>query len=305
MGSEEKPTSRRTVLKGLLASGAIGYAGINAVSADTGSDMADFGDGIDGWRTEGPNKISRISEEEIPGADFSGGYALRTEVNRYPAVLGTTKDIVDRDLSDAEYIIADALVIDKDTSGEVEFKLELHHTDTPAGGSSNRGRGQSSPGNPLVNEVGVSNIPQLTFTQVYWDVRDVSDSVLEDVKRLRIYWEPEGEGTSGGGQGRGNGPGSNPGSFDDLLGDFILDRLRYVTDSSEVDGQLSVQAMNSHRRRHGRIVDREVDVGEDDYEEGRIILRDGTEIEYSFETVGDKKYIKMLDGEEFRLGEGW
>jgi hypothetical protein len=118
------------------------------VSAQTSSDtvvLGDFESGLDGWKTNGGNRLSRVSVEDRPAAVTSGEYALDVTVTGDPYPMIENKSRVKRaDFVGHPYLVADVAPSQvSDTASEVTFQFRYHHNAAPAkGGEGSSGKGK-------------------------------------------------------------------------------------------------------------------------------------------------------------------
>lgn len=304
---------RRTILQSTAAAGGLGLLPASA-GADRGSGtssrgksstddeiLGDFEGGLDGWRTNGGNELKQITEDDVPAGVTNGSHALQIEVNgdAYP-VIENKRRVRRADFTERPCLGLHVIALTKRTDSDLRLQFRLHHT--ASGGDQSNGSGSNGGRTPKskdsnVEKSGWKSISQLRPQELQWDMSGLSTDIRETAKRLEIVWYIEGHEPDGGPRGRTNG------EFD-YNGFVVFDDIRlYESPPISETARQHDKKLELHRN-HGMIVDRTFDERREDFERGRVVYADGTEISFSFEVLGEDKFAYTIDGETFKIGGG-
>lgn len=293
--------SRRNVLKTVPAAGAylsLGEFATGPVAAAEGGNgvrLGGFDDGLDGWKTTGGNKLTRVSEDEMPAAVTDGTHALAVEIDGdlHP-MIENKKRVKQADFEKHPYLLMDVVGYAEETDSDLVFTLRLHHTATPADGG---GKSKSGGKNVLVEESDEQTIAQLNPGQIRWDMTDLDDDVLRTAKRLEIVWYIEDHPPDKGHRGRAKG------DFD-YRGLVAFDDIRLTDDVVDVEAQARLEKKRDLHRKHGMIVERTFEEQSEGLERGTLQFADGAETSYVFEVLDDGRFRYTIDDETYKLGGG-
>lgn len=262
--------------------------------------LGGFEDDRDGWRTNGGNRLTRVTETDFPAGVTQGTHALKTEVrgDLYPMIENKSR-VKRADFADRPYLVADVLGGPvSDTESDITFKFRYHHRATPAsGGKDSGGKNGNQQKSVLVEESEPMTVSPILPTQLYWDMSDLDDEALANPERLEIVWYPTDHPPDGGPRGR-------SGGFD-YRGHVVFDNVR-LTDSV---GELSLSAIRTEvqnlKLNHGPLTETTVESRSESLEVGAFVFSDGATIPYEFEQQGEDKFAYTIDGDTFKLGGGW
>lgn len=304
----------------------IGMLG-GGISAGSGPDRSDLGtvddDGVslgsfetdlEGWKTTGGNELSLVSEEDVPTGVVTGSNGLEIRINgdMYPMIENTER-VQEADFLANPYLSFHVVGNAHETGSDLVFQILLRHTQgggNPGnggpgngnGGSNGKGNvGRGSLGNKSQNvtESELFVVPQYTPRRIEWDMTGLPDQALETANRVEIIWYLEDYEPDGGHRGRYNG------EFE-YEGKMVIDDIR-LTDSQQVDDARREKAKRrTLHRRHGMIVDVEIEERSEGHEHGTLVFVDGTEVSFEYERLDDDRERMTLDGEhfEYKLGDG-
>lgn len=294
--------------------------GVAAGRTGTGEDttyLGRFDDGLDGWKTTGGNELSRVSDEEMPVAVTAGEYALAVEVrgDRHP-LIENVRRVKNADFDERPYLLTHVIGIAEETDSDLVFRYRLHHTASPeeGDGSSDTGeddstgdggsQGGSGPGDGgggsggkdvLVEESEERRIPQLRPQHLRWNLGDVDEAKLESAKRLEIAWyladHPPDR----------NQRGHARGDFE-YHGTVAFDGIRLTADVAGAEALASRDKKLELHRRHGMLLERNVEERREGHVRGTLVFGDGAEIPYEFEVLAEGRFRYTIDGETFALG---
>lgn len=299
---------RRSLLQIATAAGGVGMLspsvaaapGQNNNGSNSGSitQLGDFETGLNGWTTNGGNKLRQSSSNEFPAGIDSGERALVTEVNGdlFP-MIENKKRVKKADFSNNPYLRMHVLAQANDTDSDLSFQFRLHHT--PVNGGKKKGRKKKrgdTPGSKDVNvkESDIKTVPQLRSKVVQWDMTDLSTEILEAATRLEIVWYLEEHEPDRGHRGRAKG------EFD-YDGIVIFDDIRLSDTIPVTESQQSHEKKRDLHSEHGSIADRVLEEQREGYERGTYVYSDGTEVPYEFELLSEG-YRYVIDGESFEIG---
>lgn len=325
MADHRSSTSRRSVLSGLLAGAALGVAGGSSAQATTGTDatgLGDFESGLDGWKTNGGNRLSRIHRSDAELGVRSGSYGMEVTVNgdAHPMIENKTR-VADADLVSNPYLACHVLAtLVSDTDSDLTFQFRLHHDGGDGLGSTKRGRGkgrgnsderagtpgkrrdkerqgrQSNEKPVLVEESPEMRVQTLQPAELAWDMSDISTEKREKAKRLEITWYPTDHPPQRGARGNANG-------FE-YTGGVVFDDIR-VTDDPDVVSQATFRR---HWRQllfeHGRHVETRPQSRTETTEEGVLVFESGTELSYTFRLLEDGSSTLTIDGTTYEFEGG-
>lgn len=300
---------RRSILKLAALGGGVGVLATGtaagkssgtpgAASKDDATRLGDFEEGLDGWKTNGGNALSRVTSEEIPAGVSSGQYALAVEVNGdlFP-MIENKKAVKAADFSSNPYLQVHVLAAAERTDSDLLFRFRLHHKGRGTGGKKNGKNAGGSPGSKGVNveESDLIRVPQVDPRRVQWDMSELPETVLRNAKRLEIVWYLEDHEPTGGHRGK------SKGEFD-YRGLVVFDDVR-LSDSVPVPAvrQQQRKKMDLHRN-HGMVVDRSIDEQTQNLERGTLTFADGSSVAYTFEILGEGSFSYTIDGETFEFG---
>lgn len=262
--------------------------------------LGGFEDGRDGWTTNGGNRLTVVTDEDVPAGVTQGTNALKATVRGDPYPMIENEARVKRaNFADRPYLLADVLGGQvSDTESDITFKFRYHHRATPADGKTgNGGEGGRQQKSVLVEESEEMTVSPVLPTQLHWDMSDLDDEALANPERLEIVWYPTDHPPNGGPRGRGGG-------FD-YRGHVVFDNVR-LTDSVD---ELSVSAIRTTvqnaKLEHGQLTETVVESRSESVEAGEFVFSDGTTLPYEFEQRGDDRFAYTIDGDTFKLGGGW
>lgn len=276
---------------------------VSARSDPGGTSLGDFESGLDGWKTNGGVKLSRVEYEDRPYAIESGDHALEVSANGDPyPMIANRRRVRKADFVDNPYLLGHVTVGElTDELESITFKLRYHHGAAPAdgsgGGKNQDGKGSgngSTQKSALVEEKEVT-VPSLTKSLIQWDMSSLAEEKRSDPKRLEIAWYAGDEPKTGP---RGRGPGEG------LTGAVVFDAIR-VTDSVQL---LNIASFGNHirdlKRQHGTFEYETVEYFEGG-EEGKLVFTDGTEVPVRWEDRGSDRELYTVGDTTFKLGGGW
>lgn len=283
---------------GVLTSGenTRGYAAMQSGDKES---LGDFEDGLDGWKTNGGNKLTQVTEEDIPAGVVTGQHALAIEVrgDAFP-MIENKKRVKNADFQSYPHLKMHIITHAKQTDSDIVLQFRLHH-----GPSKGKGK-QGSPGkkkvgnSPRSKDVNVEEselktVPQLRPQEVQWDMNELPSRALKTAKRLEITWYLEDHEPRTGHRGR------NIGGFD-YQGLMVIDNIQLFDSPPYTPAQKLRRKRLELHREHGMIVDRTFEELSKDFERGTFVYVDGTEIQYEYELL-DNGFRTTIDGEVFEL----
>jgi len=121
---------------------------------------------------------------------------------------------------------------------------------------------------------------------------EISDDILNSVRKLEITWYPEEYEPTGGAEGR-NGE-------SDYNGIVLFDDIRLSESQPISDSTRRSQKLRELNRNHGRLDRREIEEREEGFQRGSLVFADGASFPYTYEILSDKVEY-TLDGEMFEL----
>lgn len=264
----------------------------DVVSGDSGTVIGNFEDGLDGWRTNGRNQLSRTTETESPFAVTVGEHALSVTSGRDP------KPMIQRQLDGVpgQYLLADVSIPEiEDYRQTTTVELRLRHSRAGGRGRGNSGNAnQRSSGKPTVN-LDFKEIPFAYSGTLVWDLTGLDDGIRSNAKRIQLIWyRTESNGRS---NPNGNGPGEGYG------GTITWDNIRFSDDSSVFQSARLSRRIDTLRTQHGgfRYVYEELD---DIRELGRLDFADGHEVPVTLEPVEVDTFELTLDTETYLIELG-
>jgi len=320
---EGKPvtTDRRSILQytaliggiGITSSGVAAKKNSNSgatLASDDENQLGSFEDGLDGWKTNGGNKLQQITDDDFPAGVVNGNHGLAVGVNgdSFP-MIENKKQVKGAELAENPHLQAHILALAENTDSKLEFRFRLHHKASAKKKSRGKGKGKNKKKNSKnqgrssnsngvnVEESPLKEVPQLSPRKIQWDMTDLPDAVLKTAKRLEIVWYLEEHKPTGGHRGRAKG------DFD-YQGMVIFDDIRLADAPPLNETQRQQQKKQDLHREHGTIVDRVSEERTPTYERGMVVYADGTEIPYEFELFDDGTYHYTIDGETFEFGGG-
>lgn len=259
--------------------------------------LGDFETGLDGWTTPGRTELNRIAEDDFPAGVVSGqrGLAVEIDGDTFP-LIENRRQVKDADFLGHPFLRMHVIATAEKTDSDLSFRFRLHHSGDQGGGST--GNGSSRNKNENVVDSELKTVPQLTPTQLQWDMSELSDSMLQTAKRLEIVWYLEDHEPDGGPRGH------NEGGFD-YEGLAVFDDIRLLESAPRIDEAQKQQKKTALHRNHGMIVDRVFEERSEGFERGRLVFSDGHEVSYRFEVVGPARFEYTIDGDTFEIGGGW
>lgn len=269
-------------------------------AAENSTVLGDFESNLNGWTTNGGNRLSRIHRSERPGVVTQGENALNVSVNGDPfPMISNRKRVKGADFVQNPYLLADVSPgrID-DTDSSVSFRFRLHHS---AGAKNDRGEGGDGNGgsqkSALIEESETRTVRQASVSQLYWDMSDVDDRKLDTTKRLDVVWYPTDHEPKGGPNGRGAGFAYH--------GNVVFDNIRITDTVDDVASAQIASTMEELEFAHGPYVRTEVTSESDTLEEGEFVFSDETTEPYRFEILAEDKFLFTIAGTDVKLGGGW
>ena len=295
---------RRDVVRATGATLAASLLPASIASASGGTSvLGDFEESLEGWKTNGGNDLTRVSDETWARPVTSGSHALevRSDGDPYPHVYNTERTS-EGDFTSNRFLLADVTVGGfEDSASALDFTLWYQHAAGNGGGKKNgspgggpSGRGQS----PNVEEFEPITVDQGVKTTLHWDLSGLSDDERRNPKRVGIGWHTHGTKPKKGPSGRGPG--------ESLTGSVYLDNIRLSDSLTEYNRSAIEQHVLSLQDEHGSFT---VSLSSFDQaalvEESVLHFYDGTEVSTKFTAVGDGKFEYVIDGTAYRLGGGW
>lgn len=312
LGSE----SRRSVLQyAAIAGGGLFFSGTAAANGSSGTgnadpstgdvvQLGDFESDLDGWKTDGGNKLTRVTDEQFPAGIASGEHALGVDVrgDLFPAIR-KKKDLKGIDFSNHPYLRTHVVALAEDTDSDLLFQFRLHHRPTKGTKKDSSTKNEKKDDGPsrgksknLVKSE-FERVPQITPREIQWDLSDLSDEILQSVERVEIGWQLADHRPEGGPRGR------TKGEFD-YQGMVLFDDVRLLESNPETPETQQVNKKRALHREHGMIVDRKFETRTADLERGTLVFSDGTEVPYEFEILDSGGYRYTIDGETFESSGG-
>jgi hypothetical protein len=120
---------------------------------------------------------------------------------------------------------------------------------------------------------------------------NLSTEALSNPEELRITWYPEDQPPSS----------SSP----DYSGITFIGDIYVSSDQDEIGTPASQDLLNRLEFERGPIAKYIIDSTSSSSESGRIRFDDGTEVDFTFENVGEQKHKYTLAGKTFKTGGGW
>lgn len=293
----------------MLSSGAAAAGGANAAESKTPTSseeiqLGDFESSQDGWKTDGGNKLSRVTDEQFPAGITSGDHALGIDVkgDLFPSIR-RDEGLEKVDFLNHPYLRAHVVALAEETDSDLRFQFRLHHKPTKnEGNSSKKKEGKESDGSSRGKSENVVTsefikVQQVTPREIRWDLSELSDDVLESVKRVEIAWHLEDYEPEGGPRGR------TKGDFD-YRGMVLFDDIRLVQSDPETPEQKQVGKKRELHREHGMIVERNFEMRTQGIERGTLVFSDGSEVPYEFEILDSGGYRYTIDCETFESSGG-
>lgn len=296
-------TTRRTVLTGVGSAGLVtALSGIlpEPVTAQTNgkkTQLGSFESGLDGWRTNGGNDLSRISREERPFA-IEGGYGLQVTVqgDSYP-MIENTKRVKDADFKTHPYLFATITPSQiNDTESTITVAFRLHYSKNGGSGSNGQEAGDAQK-SVLVEESDEIIVQPFVKRTITWDMSGIDKAKRANAKRLEIVWYPTDHPPDHGPRGRGSG-------FD-YQGDVLFDDIHLGDSGTELSAKRMAEDFRDLQFEHGQYQETEVTSRDSDSELGQFIFSSGVTVKYSFEIVADEQYELTIGETTYRFGGGW
>lgn len=294
--------SRRNVLRSVPATGAYlalgNFASGQAVAEESHRSgiayLGEFSNGVDGWKTTGGNKLTRVSEDEMPVGVQVGSHALRVDIDGdlHP-MIENKKEVKEADFVEHPYLLAHVAGFAEETDSEMVFRFRLHHTAAPSDGQDNGKHSGGSGKGVLVEVSDEQKVAQLHPQHLRWDLTNLDEEILETTKRLEIVWYLEDHPPERGHRGRDNG---------DYTGFAVFDDIRLTNDVTGGEAKASQDKKLALHRKHGMVVERTYEERTEELERGTLVFGDGTEIPFTFEVLDGGRFLYTIDGESFLLG---
>lgn len=256
--------------------------------------LGDFESGLAGWTAPDGTDLERVTEADVPSGVVSGDHGLSVTVGGdAPGLIANERRTKVADFPNNPHLGLHVLAAPLWTDSAVEFRFRLHHAAPDATRSASGG---SSRHDGTVVESAPKTIPELRPNRLQWDLSGLPDDVLEAATRLEIVWDVAEEDVD-----RPTAPEKGPDfrwlvTFDDVR----LDESPPLSESRRLQ-----QKRTNLNRQHGMVVERDIEEWREGYERGTLKYADGTEVQYSFEVVGEDQFRHTLDNETFRTGDGW
>jgi F0F1-type ATP synthase membrane subunit c/vacuolar-type H+-ATPase subunit K len=304
-------TKRRAILKLAALGGGLGMVSPGVVAGQSGGSSAepssgdpsvlgDFETGLDGWKTNGGNRLSRVTSDEVPAGVRRGEHALAVEVNGdlFP-MIENEKRVKDADFTNDPYLGMHVLAVAEETDSDLVFRFRLHYT--PAGGDDSAGKKKGKRGGSRgskdvnVEESDPIVVPQLRSRMVQWDMTDLSTDALANANRLEIVWYLADHEPAGGHRGKAKG------GFD-YRGLVAFDDIRTAASEPVSEALKSHQKRMDLHRDHGMIVERVFQEQTETLERGQLTYADGFTTTYAFEILSEDRFEYTIDGETFVIG---
>lgn len=303
-------SSRRNVLKSLALLSAIG-AGPGAAAGsgperrlETSEEitvLGGFEDGLDGWKTNGGNDLSRVEREERPFAVTSGAHGLSVSVNGDPFPMISNRERTRRaNWTDYPYLLADVTPSAvSDAESTLTFRLRLHYDASETNGNREDRSGTERNGREQATmlESEETELAPLVRGQLAWSLGDVDDEKLQRAKQLDVVWYPTEHPPKTGPEGRGAG-------FE-YEGEVTIDSVRLVKSRDSVTAAQLSQTWFDIRADHGFYTDTVLSESGEEYEAGEYVFDDGTHVPFEFEVLDENRLLLTIDGEAFEFGGGW
>lgn len=264
--------------------------------------LGDFETDMDDWKTNGGNKLERISQDKYPVGVSSGEYALSVNMkgDLFP-VIWRDKGIKNIDFLEYPYIRAHVVTLAENTDSDILAQFRVHHKPTKGKKDSSNGKNGKNTARASENNVTKSDlieVPQITPEEIQWDMSELSDDIRKSVRRVEMVWYLEDHEPEGGPHGH------LKGDFD-YQGLILFDDIRLLRSVSNTD-QRELRRKKRHlHRAHGMIIDRTFEQRSVGLESGTFVFSDGFSVEYTYETVSDQQFKYSLNGETFKIGGGW
>jgi len=276
--------SRRSVLGSIVGAGIAGAAfggTVGRAAAAESALLGDFEEGLDEWKTNGGNRLGRVSRDEENAPVTQGNHALEVRINGDPQpVIRNQKRIRRSDPASNPYLMADVLPgTIEGTDSPVAFRFRY------------RSKG---PG-------GIEESPETTVKQRYgarlvWDMSGIADGKLDSPHRLEIAWYPEEHPPKTGPQGRGPG-------FD-YRGRTYFDNVHLTDDRGQVTVTRWTRKLRSLERSYGLRVDSRIDQSTETLQTGAFVYKDGTNVSYRAELLDDGDIRVDINDDSFRFTGG-
>lgn len=308
---EMQSTDRRGLLKALGATGVLAsipkdFAGV--ASATEGGEtelLGGFESGHEGWKTNGGNQFHLVDENSFAPGVTQESQALGVHISGDPFPHIWKKDVRKVNFQTHPYLVGSVFATTFDNDDDVVFKIRYHYgqaggkKDDEEGGDQQDESESESVGKPNVIESPEIRVEQLTPSTLYWDMSDFSDDALADPTRLEIAWYPADHPPETGANGRGSA------SSYDYRGGVVFDNIRVTSNPTEGAADAMTETFDRLQSAHGPFKEAITEQVEANEEHGYALFSDGTRVPYTFEALGDDKFVYTLDDESFKLGGGW
>lgn len=297
--------SRRSVLGGIAAAGLtpVAVAATAEGKSATTTVLGDFEDGLDGWRTDGGNRLQTVEPEQPPHGVTNGSQALRVNVrgDGFPNI--RKHDLKGVDLVENPYLLADVTPgRDSTVESSFTFQFRLHHSNGGGGGNGGRSaRGnQNGNGNGKSAPVVASSeiVAGRGFTErLTWDLTSVDEEIRRNANRLQIQWYPTRYPPEKGPRGKQKQV--------EYQGSVDFDWIRVTSSPTEVAKQQQERQWRTLETEHGPYRDTTVEERTEDAERGQFVFDDGTTIPYEALVLDENKFELTIGSETHKFGDGW
>lgn len=272
---------RRTLIKTGIGIGAMGVMGTANAASDS-QKFGEFEDGLDGWKTEDQNTLSRVDETDVGPAILIGSQSLLADVTGEPG----TKIFKDSNLDSVDfrehpYLLAYVIsgtVYDGDSLTDLpvdyQFKFYILNSEQDEVIALKSGTQTVPPHTPQYVSFDMSNL----LAELYSTVEDESDLIPQ---RIEIFWEPC--------------------ASDDVLssidyhGEVIFDDIR----ATSVETEYSLRALTQTRAElmdtHGQINRTSIDNRSDSLEEGTLEFSDGFTLNFTIEELSENVFEYTIE----------
>lgn len=297
--------TRREILQGVAASGSLlALFGTNASarmrSDSTGTLIGDFESGLDGWKTDGGVRLSRVSKTDQEGVVTNGDYALAVDPrgDSMP-IIKNRKQVRNADLVNNPYLMTD--VACQPLTGidsPLVFQYQLRYSRTGGRGKQKgKSKKRASKGNkPVITSPEITVSPLLLET-IQWNLSDVPETYRRNAKEISLKWYPKGTNPTNKGHGRGRG-------FD-YRSETYLDHIRVTDDATMYTMQAIATIQRNLRETHGSLQEVKATTSSKTLESGYMLFSDGTKTNIAAEILAPDRLRLTIDDSEFKMGGGW
>lgn len=301
----DRTASRRDVLRtvALVSAGGVGPGTVGARGESGKEDepgrvedaLGTFDGGLDGWKGAGGVELARVPRADRPFAVGSGTHGLVAAANGDGVPTLTNRSRVgEADWRGRRYLLADVTPGgDAAYDSPVAVTLRLHSDVSAPEVTRDAARLGSDGSEPSALAVASYREELIPFRRgrIAWDLRDVDDATLRDVKRLDVSWYPTGQLAEGGPDGDESGNG----------GELTIGRVGLAEDEETAARARLRKEWLELAASHGRHVDTAVAASSEGFQRGAFVFADGAEVAYEYEEHPDGAVL-TVDGHTYRLG---